>query len=500
MLLFSLYLLTASGINARIGDVAILRLEVAKSIIERGDISVSAPKEIEIRGSDGRGYSLFGIGSVLLALPFYALSKSAGLPPENVIGIMNQIAGAITAVVVFLFGRSLGYTRRASLYISLCYALGTFAWYYAKEPGDHAIETLFCLLSVYFMHRFSRDGNTAHILLSSISLGLAFLTRPTSLLFIPPLIILMVATCRADLTFKTAFKEQAAKMLLFLSVLIPFAAIFFWYNHARFGSIFETGYTLMAERLGIDFFTGTPILTGLLGFLASPGKGFFYYSPIALLFFFSFRHFGKRHPVEAFSFACIIVSYLFFMSKNIYWHGDWAWGPRYLAVITPYMIIPLAGLFDSTAWDSSPLLRKGICALFVLSLAIQLMSVSIHVYNYFNYLQDAKVPFSVARGEGAPEISEPLPETYFDLRYAPIPIQSKLILSAGKNMTGHVTGSNAQTTRLIEDGSSKPWLNAFDFWWLYRYRLGNDPSGFLAAGILSILSAITAVKLLKATV
>lgn len=499
VLLFSVYLFTASGINANIGDVAILRLAVAKSIIERCDISVSAPAEIVLKGSDGRAYSQFSIGSVLIALPFYAVSKLAGVPPENVIGIINQLAGAITTVVVFMFCLSLGYTRRASLYVSICYGLGTFAWYYAKEPGDHAIETLFSILSVYFMHRYSTYRRIPYLLLSSVALGFAFLTRPTSLMLIPPLMIQMVLPHKSVVPIRTALKTHFKNTVLYFSLLLPFAGIFFWYNFLRFGSIFETGYTLLAARLGFkSFFTATPLLTGLLGFMESPGKGFFYYSPIALLFMLSFRPFCKKHPGTAISFTCIIISYLLFFSKFLYWHGDWAWGPRYLSVVTPFMIIPLAELFDSSRWDNDPLFKQGILALFVLSMAIQLMSVSIHVYNYFKYLQDEKVAFNVARGDGAPEISEPAPDTYFNWRYAPILTQPKLMLSAGRNLTTYSHNANTIHAYKMKNIRSQPWLNVFDFWWLYKYYLENSFTGFIAAFVLLLLSATSAMKLFKA--
>ena len=503
---FSVYLLTASSINVRMGDVAILRLEVVKSIIERSDISISFPEKIGIKGYDerngiigydGRGYSIYSIGSVIIALPFYFVGKLANVPPENIISIINQLVGATTAVVVFLFCLSLGYTRRASLYVSVCYGLGTFAWYYTKDPGDHAIETLFCLLSIYFMQRYSDHGKTAFLLFSSISIGFAFLTRPTSLMLIPPLMMLMIFQRKITLPIKATIRTLRKNILLYFALLVPFAGLFFWYNYSRFGSIFETGYTLMAARLGLDLFTGTPLLTGLIGFLASPGKGFFYYSPIAILFFFTLRPFSKKHPVTAILFICIIISYLLFFSKYIYWHGDWAWGPRYLFVITPFVIIPLAELFDSSAWNNNPLVRKGVYALFVLSLVIQLSSVSVSIYNYFNFLQSNKVPFAVARGDGAPDIYEPRTETYFDLRYAPIPVQVKLIVSSGLNLADYIYNKDTKYTYEMKNRRSQPWLYIYDFWWLYKYYLENSLTGIMAALFLLVISAISAMRLLK---
>jgi hypothetical protein len=101
-------------------------------------------------------------------------------------------------------------------------------------------------------------------------------------------------------------------MALFALAFLPFLGLSFWYNFYRFGSIFETGFSLIARRLGLDFFAGTPFLTGLGGFLISPGKGFFYYSPVAILFFFSIslfkRHMGLARALSVLYFHTCVLS------------------------------------------------------------------------------------------------------------------------------------------------------------------------------------------------
>ena len=116
----SVYLLTASA-PVRFTDVGISRIEVLKSINERFDLII--PTGMGIKGLDGREYSLFAIGSVALAIPFYITGKLIGISPFDLIAIMNQLAGASTVVLVFVF--SLGYSKRASLYASILYGLGT---------------------------------------------------------------------------------------------------------------------------------------------------------------------------------------------------------------------------------------------------------------------------------------------------------------------------------------------------------------------------------------
>ena len=117
----AVYLLTASIYSYYFADVSQARIEVVKSIVERYDLSV--PPEIGMTGADGRSYSWFGIGSALVAVPFYLAGKFLNVAPQVVITIIPQIVVSVTGVLVFLFSRSLGYSMRSSLFPPFSMAL-----------------------------------------------------------------------------------------------------------------------------------------------------------------------------------------------------------------------------------------------------------------------------------------------------------------------------------------------------------------------------------------
>ena len=498
ILFLSVYVLTASE-PVGFTDVGIARIEVLKSIVDRFDLSI--PTGMGIQGFDGREYSPFAIGSVLLGIPFYVTGRLIGISPFNLVAIMNQLTGASTVVLVFLFSFSLGYSRRASLYASIFYGLGTIAWYYSKDPGDHALETFFVLLSVYLMCRYCTERKDSYFIFSTLALGFAFITRPTSLLIIPALLVLIIKPFYylKRLNFNATLKLLGRKIILFSIAFLPFLALTFWYNHYRFGSIFETGHSLMGARLRLDFFTGTPFLTGISGFLISPGKGFFYYSPVAVLFFLSIKSFIKSNLLPGLSFIFIMIGYLFFMSKNVYWHGDWAWGPRYLFVITPYLIIPTVELFDSENWKEKNYLKYFIILIFTLSLIIQIASVSVNSYKYFFSLQFEKnVKFTVADGDGVQPIIEPPPETYFDWSKSPIMAQFKYIFEIKDKIKNYKYRKLPANAILFDRIKIAPWFNLFDFWWFYRYILEQKCSFIVVAILLSLLAVFSFSKLWKA--
>src|SRR4030067_2696375 len=407
-------------------DQYISRYEVTKSIAERFEISIPEGSPTSIKGVDGRTYSFYVLGWPILAVPLYMIGKIFSHYPVTHVFLLNTLAGSATVTLVFFFSIALGYSRRSSLVVSMFYGFGTFAWPMAKHPFDHVVETLFVLLSVYFMYLHSTKNAIMQLILSTLCFGFAMNTRLVSILALPALLVMMGEGCGVSRRFVDNTKVFFRKIVIFVLVLLPFIGLVLWYNYYRFGSIFETGFQLLAAKTGLDFFSGTPFLTGLMGFLTSPGKGFFYYSPIAIFFFFTIVRFYKKHRWPAIAFILLILSYLLFLSRNIYWHGDWAWGPRYLLAITPFVILPITGLLDSVRWRKNNLFIKlPVYVVFTLSFLIQISAVSVHFYDYFNYLQVENVHFTVVQAEGVPLIGEPPSEIYFKWMKSPILAQLK---------------------------------------------------------------------------
>jgi len=250
----------------------------------------------------------------------------------------------------------------------------------------------------------------------------------------------------------------------------------------------------MAERLGVDFFTGTQVLSGLSGFLISPGKGFFFYSPIAILFFFSIKSFIKQHPELGISFILLIISYLFFLSKNVYWHGDFAWGPRYMFVLTPFFIIPIGALFDYLISQQKKLLKNVVCLLFVLSLVIQIAAISVDFQKYYTNLK-LQGKITVIQGDGVPPILVPPDETYFNWYKSPLLAQFQFIYEIVENMKCFKYSNPMGNATVCEKIHSDPYMNIFDFWWLYNFFLDRSYLGFFVALVLLIIVMYAATKL-----
>jgi hypothetical protein len=497
IIFLSVYLLSSSDpFIYKNYDVWQLRIELVKSIVERHDLTITA--DIGTRGVRGEVYSGSGIGSAVLAVPFYIGAKIIGVSPENAIAIMHPLFGAATVVIIFLFSISLNYSRRASLLVAVFYGLGTMAWPMGKQPFDNVIETFFVLLAVYLIYLYSVHGKIPHLLCSAFSLGFAFITRYTSVLVVAPLIIFIILYYSKQSALKQNMRHIARDVLLFSLVFLPFFCFVLWYNYYRFGSLFETGYSLISERTGVDFFSGTSILTGLSGLLISPGKGFFYYSPVAILFFFSLKAFFKRHLYLGITFIFIIISYLGFLSRVNFWHGDWAWGPRYIFVLTPFFIIPIAEFIESNIWKKKIFLRVLVYSIFAISIVIQIAAVSVDYRKYFyNLSVEENVKFSAVKGDGVQSIHEPPAEIYFDWHKSPILAQFRFINEIAKGIKNYTYTSSPADATDDEKIKINPIMNVFDFWWLYKYFIDGEYSGFLVATMLLLLAIYSGIRLYK---
>src|SRR3989337_1106835 len=480
-------------------DQYISRYEVTKSIAERFEISIPEGSHTSVKGADGRTYSLYGLGWPILAVPLYFIGKIFGWDPGTFTILLNQLAGTATVPLVFLFSIALGYSRRSSLVVAIFYGFGTFAWPLAKHPFDHIVETLFVLLSVYFMYLHTSKNTIIHLLLSAFCIGFAINTRLVSILALPALFVMMGAGCGAKCRLADYSKIFLRKMVIFISVLLPLAGLVLWYNYSRFGSIYETGFQLQAAKTGLDFFSGTPLLTGFKGFLASPGKGFFYYSPIAIFFFITIVPFFKKHRLPAISFMLLILSYLLFLSRNVYWHGDWAWGPRYLLAITPFVILPITELLDSVRWrKKTSFITIPVYVVIILSILIQTMAISVHFVNYFYRLQiDQNIQFTIVKEEGVPEIYEPPPETHFDWTKSPILMQWKDIKRIGTEIIKYRYVEPSHNAKVWEKIKAYPSMHLFDFWWVHTYFVNRSYVGFIALPGFLMVAGICGFQMVK---
>jgi hypothetical protein len=100
------------------------------------------------------------------------------------------------------------------------------------------------------------------------------------------------------------------------------------YNQHRFGA--------RLGPMGDPFRELAPLLStqhlaGIGGLMLSPGKGLLWYSPPLLAALLLGRRLYARWPLPMLLIAAWGTVAVGFYGRLVFWHGDWCWGPRYVA-------------------------------------------------------------------------------------------------------------------------------------------------------------------------
>jgi hypothetical protein len=453
------YTLTASG-HLQTGDMR-SELAVAQSIVTRGDFTV-APGDPAVYvpyvlSDDGVHYTYFGIGDTILLLPAALVGRLAECPsleggcPQSVqqatdfaASFVDGVAAAVAVIVLFFLALDLGASRRIATVLALLFAFCTIEWAYAHDAFDVGPTGLLILLAVFAIHRGVRQRQTRWMVVSGCALGFAALTRLPTLLLLPVFGIYLAAGIRRDL-----WRRAGVRLLAWAVPLAVALVLLAWYNWARFGSPLDAG----QARAGDFYAFSTPLLTGLLGQLLSPGKSLFLFSPPLLLGIAGLPAFLRRHTALSLLILTIVAINLVLYGKYLEWPGDYAWGPRYTVPLTGILLIPAIEVLSR--WRRLPVIaRAGVVAVAGFGFVVQVLGVSL------DYLHQ----MLLERFQGVD------PRTYWSLPYSAV---WRHALAFGQILAGNAPYPSDQVPMDVALGL--PQFTTFDFWWIYAWFSGTNP-------------------------
>jgi hypothetical protein len=371
------YLLTSTG-RVRTPD-EYNTLYTTESLVLRG--STAVPQAVQLHNFYGR-FDVHGVpraaytpGHALLCVPWYAVGQYAlarlpGVPAEDtdlVVAFASCLSSAtfaaLTVTFFFLLLSGIGIPLRAALMATAMVGLATPIFAYSgwlfSEPLSAAIFT-----GVAWLVFRPKRGDRIHeeperqsvsresvslrtAALAGLVLGLATIVRPTNVLAIG---IFMLALLARD---GKAALRTACVMCATSAIGV---AILLAHNALLFGSPFAFGYPTAAEGGKQLNRFDTPFLTGVYGFLFSPGKSVFIFAPPVILALAGLRGLWQRERgLAALAVLFPLIEVLFF-AKYSQWEGGYCVGPRYLVPALVFLSLGLGPvLADARARSRSPL-------------------------------------------------------------------------------------------------------------------------------------------------
>jgi len=392
---FAFYYFTNAG-WVKGGDEAFM-IKVAEQVAAKGQIGFSKEELPEAehpvgrydiaRSASGLYYVKWGLGQSLVEVPFLWIHQAFFKRPLPDRADQSEVyaytaselmalilcpsaVSALGCFLVYLFALRLNYSKRLSILLSLLYGLTTMVWPYSKSLMSETTLNVALLAGVYGAWRYVANSSKAMLAAAGACLGFALITKVMSVLIAVVVVFyVLVASPR-----KTTIRDL---VLFFAPPFLAFLGIQAWHNFIRYGGIWQFGYGTGRGAMGFC----TPLYVGLWGLFLSPGKSFFLYTPLAILSLLSLRCFFQKNKAEALLFLSIVIIYTLPHARWCLWAGDWAWGPRFLLVIIPYLILPCGRFFEK--WNrKSRIARRAVIVLISFSLVIQVLGSTIHPFSF----------------------------------------------------------------------------------------------------------------------
>jgi hypothetical protein len=147
-------------------------------------------------------------------------------------------------------------------------------------------------------------------------------------------------------------------------------------NYVSFGSFTEFGYGSHFGTLSYNAYGGK---TGLIGLLASPGKGLIIYFPAVIMLPLALIYVYRENRWLFFLILYIVlVHWLYFGSLDDrgsrFWSGAIAWGPRYLIPVLPFITLAFGTLLARFR-QSRLLLRVSVLAVCIVGFVVNMPGV-----------------------------------------------------------------------------------------------------------------------------
>jgi hypothetical protein len=405
----ALYLTTTRGHFYTTDEMAVFHQ--TKSLWEHADID-TPPILNTYPGRGGRHYAVYGPGQSALAMPLYGFGKLAriglerlgakdaaamlagavyGDPPDHLWGgqveiffvnLFNTIVVALVCAVFFLASVRLGAGPLWALAATLILGLTTHLAGFSTGFLQHPAETLFLLTSFYLLLCDAAAPRQETRVNAGAAAAMMLLVRVNTAALLPALTGYLAWNSWRRRRDPVVMARECAAFLIPVAVGLLATGLV---NEWKWGAFGLRG--VYAQTLPFN----TPLLLGLYGNLFSVGQSIFLFSPILFLAFVYFGPFLRRRPAESAAIFGMAAASLLLYSKVYLWHGQWAFGPRYLVHLVPLLLLPLGPWLE----EVSPRARLATLPFVLAGVVVEVLHVAVNVsFVYFHEGYKSEPPFS----------------------------------------------------------------------------------------------------------
>jgi hypothetical protein len=485
---FLTFALTGGG--RIVGSDELTMLELSRAFAH-GTLAV--PEGATLVGRDGRHYSKNTAGQAVLAFPFVAAgdaaARAAGFHDARaewasrfVASFFNAVIAAIVLAALYAALRAFRVGAKPAFAAAALLGFTTPLWIYAKSFMAEPLEALGLLLALTGAARAGAAAAPADARSGEWRAGVGAALAVSVKLGVLPLVL-------AALT-AAGFRRPRAWRLPLAGLAVALAGHAF-YNYARFGTPFETGYGAQAS---LSAFT-TPLAVGVYGLLLSSGKGIAWFAPfvwlvpagLAAMVRSRAHSSAARHGDDVRRAGWAVVATwavgLLLYGRFQHWAGDGSWGPRYLVPLLPLAAIPVAFALDG----ASRLRKKLAWMLGLVGLVVTLGGVGIYFGAQMREAGD--YPYTLALED--PHFME---ASHWNPRFTPIVGNWRMLSrNLGEHLAGQaptlgVGGAADPRTGLTPD-EQRTLLHAIDVWWLYAGYAGLPRMPLAAVAFVLALGA-----------
>ncbi len=339
-----------------------IRYEVGKNLLLHGSPELRDPALIMGRTGGGPHYSSYALGASLAGAPAIWLGHFLGseLEAQFLFALTTPLFAAALAGLLVVAYRMLGLSARQSVAWAFITVFATQVLPTSLTFFDQVPEATLLMAAVVLLMRAR----------TPVAFAVAGLFAG-AIVFWQTAYVVLVPVMALSLVTRSSWSDRSERLavLAFWGGLAvgPLSAAA--YNFFRFTDVSQIAVSAGPPRLANP-------LVGLAVLLLSPDKSLFLYSPAVLLALPGLRELWRRASRTArFAFG-VTASQLLFVSSLLFCAGDWCWGPRYLAVTLP--LVMLAAPFGAAR------LNKGVVVGTVaLSLTIALLGISLDHHQFF---------------------------------------------------------------------------------------------------------------------